>query len=124
MNRQQAKELLPIIQAFAEGKTIQVKGPDNRWYDYKNKTCKLNFNSDPQSYCIKPEPKYRPFANADECWQEMQKHQPFGWIRNKKTKEYELLQRVAPKNEVIDQYACAFKRWGFADGTPFGIKEE
>lgn len=82
MNRQQAKELLPIIQAFAEGKTIQVKGPDNRWYDYKNKTCKLNFNSDPQSYCIKPEPKYRPFANADECWQEMQKHQPFGWIRN------------------------------------------
>lgn len=23
-----------------------------------------------------------------------------------------------------DQYACAFKRWAFADGTPFGIKEE
>lgn len=25
MNREQAKELLPIIQAFAEGKTIQVR---------------------------------------------------------------------------------------------------
>ena len=124
MNREQAKELLPIIQAFAEGKTIQVKASDGLWYDREGENCELNFNADPQVYCIKPSPKYRPFANAEECWQEMQKHQPFGWIRNKKTKEYELLQRVAPKNGVIDQYACAFKRWVFADGTPFGIKEE
>lgn len=120
MNRQQAKELLPIIQAFAEGKTILVQ-EDIDW-------CYLgddaDFNLNPLRYRIKPEPKYRPFTNADECWQEMQKHEPFWWIRNKKTKEYELLQRVAPKNGVIDQYACAFKRWGFADGTPFGIKEE
>lgn len=29
-------------------------------------------------YRIKPEPKYRPFKDAKECWQEMQKHQPFG----------------------------------------------
>ena len=120
MNRQQAKELLPIIQAFAEGKTIQVR-EDIDWCYLGNEA---DFNLSPQRYRIKPEPKYRPFANAEECWQEMQKHQPFGWIRNKKTKEYELLQRVAPKNGVIDQYACAFKRWVFADGTPFGIKEE
>lgn len=32
MNREQAKELLPIIQAFAEGKTIQVKASDGLWY--------------------------------------------------------------------------------------------
>lgn len=126
MNRQQAKELLPIIQAFAEGKIIQSRRINGMWIDLEMKTA-LNIISlidEPQKYRIKPEPKYRPFANAEECWQEMQKHEPFGWIRNKKTKEYELLQRVAPKNGVIDQYACAFKRWGFADGTPFGIKEE
>lgn len=126
MDREQAKELLPIIQAFAEGKTIQSKRINGTWIDLEMKTA-LNIISlidQPQKYRIKPEPKYRSFANAEECWQEMQKHQPFGWIRNKKTKEYELLQRVAPKNGVIDQYACAFKRWGFADGTPFGIKEE
>lgn len=126
MDREQAKELLPIIQAFAEGKTIQSKRINGTWIDLEMKTA-LNIISlidQPQKYRIKPEPKYRPFTNADECWQEMQKHEPFGWIRNKKTKEYELLQRVAPKNGVIDQYACAFKRWGFADGTPFGIKEE
>lgn len=126
MDRKQAKELLPIIQAFAEGKTIQSKRINGTWIDLEMKTA-LNIISlidQPQKYRIKPEPKYRSFANAEECWQEMQKHEPFGWIRNKKTKEYELLQRVAPKNGVIDQYACAFKRWGFADGTPFGIKEE
>ena len=33
MNRQQAKELLPIIQAFAEGKTIQIKALDGLWHD-------------------------------------------------------------------------------------------
>ena len=32
MTREEAKQLLPIIQAFAEGKTIQVKVTDNRWY--------------------------------------------------------------------------------------------
>ena len=32
MTREQAKELLPIIQAFAEGKTIQVWANDT-WQD-------------------------------------------------------------------------------------------
>lgn len=121
MNRSQAKELLPIIQAFAEGKTIEFRNKSfKEWTEIDNPS----FDPTITNYRIKPEPKYRSFKDAKECWQEMQKHQPFGWIRNKKTKEYELLQRVAPKNGVIDQYACAFKRWVFADGTPFGIKEE
>lgn len=122
MNIQQAKELLPIIQAFAEGKAVQMIDKNGEWI---NCSCiNFEFNSSPNSYCIKPESQYRPFKDTEECWQQMKKHEPFGWIRNKKTKEYELLQRVAPKNGVIDQYACAFKRWVFADGTPFGIKEE
>ena len=33
MTREQAKELLLIIQAFAEGKTIQVKIIDDEWKD-------------------------------------------------------------------------------------------
>lgn len=83
MNRQQAKELLPIIQAYAEGKTIQVKASDNLWYEYNGNNNKLKFDSDPQNYRIKPEPKYRPFVDKEECWQEMLKHQPFGWIKYK-----------------------------------------
>lgn len=131
MNRQQAKELLPIIQAFAEGKTIQVKGPDNRWYDSDRKDCKLKFDSDPQMYRIKP--KYRPFRSEEECWNEMLKHQPFGWVKDKKLYNYFIIDGVYYSKsfdypvasmageaftykEMIDKYL-------FADGTPFGIKE-
>ena len=31
MTREKAKELLPIIQAFAEGKVIQTKNGDETW---------------------------------------------------------------------------------------------
>lgn len=118
MNRQEAKELLPIIQAFAEGKTIQVKASDGLWYGREGENCEFNFNADPQMYRIKSKPKYRPFANAEECWQEMQKHQPFGWV---KTDEgYEQIWHV----NKGDDFNATLKTCTFADGTPFGIKEE
>ena len=125
MTREEAKELLPIIQAFAVGKTIQYncENENPQWIDVQPNE-KVDFSQRPSRYRIKPESKYRPFANEEECWQEMQTHQPFGWIKDKKSNEYELLKRVSPKDGVIDQYACVFKRCVFADGTPFGIKEE
>ncbi len=128
MTKEEAKKLLPIIQAFAEDKTIQVKGPDNRWYDYKKKTCKLNFDSDPKNYRIKPEPKYRPFNNSEECWEEMQKHQPFGWVKNGELKFNIITIRTDGIiiSSGIDSNLCSFKTASqikFIDGTPFGVKE-
>lgn len=128
MNRQQAKELLPIIQAFAEGKTIQVKATDNRWYDYSSKNCKLKFDSNPQKYRIKPKTKYRPFANDEECWKEMQKHQPFGWIKSNVDKHlYSILAIINNGCVLIDRSIISFQHLykynTFADGTPFGFKE-
>ena len=114
MNRQEAKELLPIIKAFAEGKTILVQD-DIDWCYLGNES---DFNLNPQRYRIKPEPKYRPFANAEECWQEMQKHQPFGWV--KIDEGYEQIWHV---NKDTD-FNATFKIYTFADGTPFGINEE
>ena len=114
MNRQQAKDLLPIIQAFAEGKTIQVQ-EDIDWCYLGNNA---DFNLSPQRYRIKTEPKYRPFKDAEECWQEMLKHQPFGWV---KTDEgYEQVWHV----NKGDDFTATLKTCTFADGTPFGIKEE
>lgn len=126
MNREQAKELLPIIQAFAEGKTVQTINENGEWI-----TCScinFEFNSSPKSYRIKSEPKYRPFKDAEECWQEMQKHQPFGWLKHKTDNVYSFISK-------IDKDCCYFAvnvYWGFdtlfktktfIDGTPFGIKE-
>lgn len=78
MNREQAKKLLPIIQAFAEGKTLEFRNKSfKEWTEIDNPS----FDPTITNYRIKPEP-YRPFENKEECWQEMQKHQPFGWVTN------------------------------------------
>ena len=66
------------------------------------------------------EPSYRPFRDNKECWDEMLKHQPFGWIK--------LAFRVGYLNLVSrgpqDDFNAEFKKYTFADGTPFGIKED
>ena len=82
MTREEAKQLLPIIQAFAEGKTIEVYyGEDQGWHTMVITNPK--FDLKPSQYRIKPEPKYRPFKTKEECWNEMLKHQPFGWVKSK-----------------------------------------
>ncbi len=71
-------------------------------------------------YRIKPEPKYRPFKDAEECWTEMQKHQSFGWTKLIGAIEYSFITDVDDNTN----YSGAIKEYTFADGTPFGIKEE
>lgn len=133
MDRQRAKELLPIIQAFAEGKTIE-----SRYY----KGCKLfsdnrnpSFNDDFE-YRIKLEPKYRPFANREECWNEMLRHKPFGWVMDKNVENDHYIIDGVYYSENFDcpvvsmsvsgkafNYKEMIDNYLFADGTPFGIKE-
>lgn len=129
MNREQAKKILPIIQAFAEGKTIQIR-EDIDWCYLGNEA---DFNLSPQRYRIKPEPKYRPFTNADECWQEMQKHQPVGWLKDKEEGYKVTITRVNDDENTGLMAINGQNEWTldgiiecytFADGTPFGIKEE
>lgn len=124
MDRNQAKRLLPIIQAFAEGKEIECRVED-KWY----KVLEICNETNPQDYRIKPESKYRPFANAEECLAEMQKHQLFGWVKNQGL--YRNIANVMScsitfaDNEARDvNYEQAFKNYTFADGTPFGVKVE
>lgn len=82
-------------------------------------------------YCNKPEPKYRPFKDAKECWQEMQKHQPFGWIKGKEGEYYSLITSIiANEEEVYINGISGFvldeimEHYTFADGLPFGVKVE
>ena len=134
MDRNQAKVLLPIIQAFAEGKVIEcrtkpsgVEGTDvpNEWTEMK----KIEFLENTE-YRIKPEPKYRPFNDAEECWQEMQKHQPIGWVKLKDTESgYYMLKGISSQvvigfNETPFSYKKVFEYYTFADGTTFGVKVE
>lgn len=128
MTKEEAKILLPIIQAFAEGKTIQIrKHGEESYYDSTNS--KLNFDLGYYSYRVKPEPKCRPFKNVDECWQEMLKHQPFGWLREKKRNVYTQIgfmhtEGIQGTSGGSSNYKAFFDCFSFADGAPFGVKEE
>lgn len=127
MNRNNAKQLLPIIQAYAEGKVIQINRQFSGWVDCDEPL----FNGDQSSYRIKPEPKYRPFYdNAEECWAEMLKHQPFGWVKMKGTEsKYYMLKCIASRvviglDETPFSYKKVFEDYVFADGSTFGVKVE
>ena len=123
MTREQAKELLPIIQAFAEGKTIEIYN-NTEWQDLIIESIK--FDCKPSCYRIKPEPKYRPFKTQEECWNEMLKHQPFGWVRGTISDILYLIESISDEiyyNRTFASYNEAFKWVKFADGTPFGVKE-
>nr|DAR58516.1 MAG TPA: hypothetical protein [Crassvirales sp.] len=125
MNRQQAKELLPVIQAFAEGKTIEFKNAFENWTNCNE----VLFNYPPKDYRIKLEPKYRPFNDAEECWQEMLKHQPFGWLKDDVVQLYNIINIKTTGitvNNGISNCNYSFKsvfNLTFFDGTPFGVEE-
>ena len=115
INRDNAKEIWPIIKAYAEGKQIQFFNGD-KWIDLEFP----NFNEESCLYRIKPELKYRPFKNVEECWEEMQKHQPFGWIRHDTINAFLNLVSIGLNTDFRAYYTT----YTFADGSPFGIKEE
>lgn len=134
MDRNQAKEFYPILQAFAEGKVIETrtdpstlkrKDTPNGWEEMKE----IEYWNNTE-YRIKPEVKFRPFANVEECWTEMKKHQPFGWVRDKKGGYYVLITAVdngdymsLSGNSGWSFYSL-MKDYTFADGIPFGVKVE
>ena len=128
MTTEEAKRRAELYSALAEGKTIQSQNPNGgEWFDVKIET--LRSICEELKYRIKPEQKYRPFKSQEECWEEMLKHQPFGWVRSKKCKA--LLWNVTSINKddiaiICDCYKFhrAFECFEFTDGTPFGVKEE
>ena len=127
MTREEAKELIPIMQAWAEGKNIQFLS-DGEWHDINQ----ADFTCYPDKYRIKPEPKYRPFKSQEECLQEMLKHQPFGVVKDKHFANYQTHRAFTfLTNEGCNfrgyedmTFETSFKNLLFADGTPFGVKVE
>lgn len=125
MNRKEAKKLMPVIQAFADGKDVETK-TGSGWMSIEN----MSFAGNPDSYRIKPEPKYRPFKNAEECWAEMLKHQPFGYTYDRFNNIRDCITKVATTGvsydspTVVISFEEVFDRFVFADGVPFGIKVE
>ena len=122
MTKEKAKQMAEVLNAYAEGKPIEVL-LDGEWGEVD-----LNEYSfdERESYRIKKEPTYRPFKNAKEFLDEMQKHKPVGWLVSYKA--FSII--TAFNNEVIEFGNSKYKfeeilinGITFADGKPFGIKE-
>ena len=129
MTREEAKILLPIIQAYADGKTIEsrcIKGDKSLWYDDEDPSFDDDFE-----YRLKSEPRFRPFKDAEECWNEMQKHQPFGWVKrngyyyNIVSTDITSVRIINNKGDIIIvSFSNLLSSYTFVDGTLFGIKDE
>lgn len=135
MTKEDIAECIKVMQAYVEGKQIQyVDSETEDWADIESPI----WNWDTYDYRIKPEPKYRPFKNADECWQEMLKHEPFGWvviIENNLSIKYNIQALVQDgvkstavlTDDVMSEkfpFEGVLQKFTFVDGTPFGIKKE
>lgn len=127
MTTEEIKEAAKVMEAYANGKKIQCNDNylgNGEWVTTDNPS----FNWDKYMYRIKPEPKYRPFKTQEECWQEMLKHQPFGWVKEISSKMLYLINGISNMSIVILEDINSFKEamniYEFKDGTPFGIKEE
>ena len=128
MKRSYTADYIKVMQAYVEGKQIQYKD-DEVWIDIDDP----DWDWHNWEYRIKPEPNYRPFRDSEECWQEMQKHRPFCWIKNKNNGHYAMITKVNAdfgKKHIaisginiwtLSETMCDYT---FADGEPFGINIE
>ena len=122
MTKEQAKHLAEVLNAYAEGKPIEVL-LDSEWGEVDLNEYSFDEN---ESYRIKKTPKYRSFKNAKECFNEMQKHQPIGWLywNNVFGHIPEIGVGYVEFDSCVYSFVEAFnKGFIFADGQPFGIKE-
>lgn len=128
------KRILPLLQEMEEGKTLQIK-TRNGWIDVDADKDGVNVDyllNDGITVRIKQEPKFRPFKDAEECWNEMQKHQPFGWIKPKDddvVNKFMLIdalrnEGIAVRTNIRFNYHELLEHYTFADRTPLGIIEE
>ncbi len=114
MDRNEARKAAEVMLAYADGKEVEFLS-ECGWR--VTTTPSFNWDDDANYYRIKPQPKYRPFKDAEECWQEMQKHQPFGWVKGQHECSFKTFGYFWDKTNYKDE----FKNYTFADGQPFGI---
>lgn len=144
MKKNELPDLLPILQAYVEGKELQRRKhnhpawqsdhtrfynpPPGPWIDYIPGD-EIDLIPWMYEYRVKPDP--RPFKDKEECWREMQKHQPLGWIKDLQDSSITNIIQV-DDNRVgymngdyvkIGSYPMMLKNFKFIDGKPFGIYE-
>lgn len=117
MTIKEVQQILPLMQAYVEGKTIQLWDENKEeWVDTSNPSFLLSY----PLYRIKP--TCVPFASKEECLEEMKKHEPFGWLIKDDSCVHvvEIYPNgVSTADEDYD-YIDGLECFTFLDGKPFG----
>lgn len=78
---------------------------------------------------IKLELSCRPFRNVWECFSEMEKHKPFGWVKSADGDDFVNILSLHGKDGriITNEGPCTLKRafnfYTFIDDFPFGVKD-
>ena len=115
MTKEEIKVYFPYLKALAEDKEIQCD-ISGEWKDIEE----ISFSIGAEHYRIKPKSEYKPFKNKAECWNEMLKHQPFGWVIDNKG-DYLCLLSISERFKEND-FSYMFNAYTFIDGKAFGVK--
>ena len=128
MTREEARQAAEVMMAYAEGKEIELNGRSSCGCQMWEETSDPTFNWYDFMYRTKTKPKYRPFKTKEECWNEMMKHQPFGWVNEISSEMLYLINGISDMSivimENIDSFKEAMNIYEFKDGAPFGVMEE
>lgn len=118
-------EMIAVMTAYKEGKKIEVYDCLKQiWIDAEH-PC---WDWDAEDYRVKAESKYRPYANADECFKDVVKHG--GWIKDKVNEELFLVGHIDVSGFGMYglsyfSYIIVFNDYVWADdGSPCGVLEE
>lgn len=123
ITKEEIKERIAVMQAYVDGKEIE-------FYNYSNKEWVVT--KDPLwdikiRYRVQPMQKYRPFQSAEECRNEMVKHDPIGYLKS--NNGYVFVCSFSDEGVYFSldhevSFEDAFGVNTFADGKPFGVIEE
>lgn len=139
MTREQAKKAIEVLNAYCEGKEIEVadKGIGN-WGNVVSDEPRFNFAS--FDYRIKPTEEYRPYEDCDEMIEDFNERfradsyvirggdLPLIWVKHKQTGKRQLLTSFG--KTLVDMSDVngtsveeLFKDYEYLDGTLIGKKE-
>lgn len=114
---------MPIMDAYAMGKTIEVK---NKFTGKWEEVPEPKFDNEPEIYRVRendPTPRYRVLADMAEFMYEAGKHQPYMFVKTDGELLMVLVVRdtgiITPKQSYTWKEALE-KGLTFADGTPIG----
>ena len=121
-NRRKWESLLPVIQAYADGKDIEYRLGPAKGVKWEKINGAIDFIAPADCYRVKPEPVYRPFADAAEFAPHRDR-----WVMHIKA-QIHICRRVSQYSDVavlVDgqrlEYSELLEQFVFDDGSPCGI---